>query len=88
MFSDLLGQTERATYHIFGQRIVVMGVVKTGKVSVGMKATINGKNTEVLSIEASNKKLETVEKGQHCGLIIKGIKEEDIEIGQEIQFNL
>lgn len=73
-------------FNIAGKGVVVVGIVKSGEISEGMWGDIEGIKIRVLGIEFFNKKVVAVREGQNCGLLLEGVKKEDIKKGQVIYF--
>lgn len=73
---------------IEGRGCVVTGKIEQGTVTVGMKVEILGLGdileSVVTSVEAFNKQLEFGEAGQNVGLLLRGIKSEQVERGQVV----
>ena len=57
-------------FSIMGIGTVVTGKLTEGFLRKGMKTTINGKQSEVLAIEAQNKSLESLATGAIAGLLL------------------
>ena len=74
-------------FKIPGRRVVVTGIVKKGEISIGMWGDINGIKVRVLDIEAFAKRLTVAKEGERVGLLLDGIKNEDIQANQEIIFS-
>ena len=64
-------------FKIPGRGMVVTGRVQNGEIRPGMKGTINGKNVEIVSIQAYNVELSVAKEGESCGLLLRGLYEED-----------
>ena len=73
-------------FNIPARGTVVSGKVQKGEIFVGMYGDIVSIRTRVLSIEAFNKKLSSAKEGQNCGLLLEGVKKENIKRGQRIYF--
>jgi len=73
-------------HQIVGRGTVATGKIDQGVVKVGDKVEILGlgdlKETTVTSVEAFNKQLEKGEAGQNVGLLLRGVKGDDIQRGQ------
>ncbi len=78
-------QTEDV-FSIMGRGIVVTGKLSNGFVKKGMKAIINGKQSEILSIEAHNQSLESLTTGTPAGLLLSNIEKNDIQKGNNYYF--
>lgn len=63
------------------------GQVKQGKIRVGMQAEINGKTLEISNLQVGEEIKGEAKEGQKCGFtfVCKGIKEEEIKKGQELE---
>jgi elongation factor Tu len=75
-------------HNIEGRGCVVTGKIEQGTISVGTKVEILGLGdvleTVVTSVEAFNSQLEFGEAGQNVGLLLRGIKSEQVERGQVV----
>lgn len=73
-------------HQIVGRGTVATGKIDQGIIKVGQKVEILGlgdmQETTVTSVEAFNKQLEQGEAGQSVGLLLRGVKDEDIQRGQ------
>lgn len=73
-------------YKIEGRGTVVTGRIEQGVISPGMKVEILGlgelKETVVTSVEQFNKQLEKGEAGQSVGLLLRGVKSDEVQRGQ------
>ena len=73
-------------FSIAGRGTIVTGAVKEGEISVGMAGHIGGLKTKIIAIEIFQKTLATVKEGDNCGLLLEGIKKEDVKKGEIIIF--
>jgi elongation factor Tu len=74
-------------FTIAGRGTVVTGLVQEGTITPGMKGILsNGRETNVVTIESFQKMLQSAEQGQNCGLLLKGVKKEDITTKTLITF--
>lgn len=75
-------------HSIEGRGCVVTGKIEQGKVTVGTKVEILGLSetldTVVTSVEAFNQQLEFGEAGQNVGLLLRGIKADQVSRGQVV----
>lgn len=75
-------------YKIAGRGTVATGRIDSGRIKVGTKVQIVGLNqdeeTTVTSIETFNKFQDDAQAGDNVGLLLRGVKYEDIERGQVI----
>lgn len=75
-------------HNIEGRGCVVTGKIEQGTVTVGTKVEILGLGdileSVVTSVEAFNKQLEFGEAGQNVGLLLRGIKADQVERGQVV----
>jgi len=73
-------------FSIEGRGTVVTGRVERGKVTVGEEVEIVGiKDTEkttVTGVEMFNKQLDAAQAGDNAGILLRGVKKEDIHRGQ------
>ena len=69
-----------------GRGTVVTGKLTDGLLRKGMKTSINGKQSEVLAIEAQNKSLETLTTGSVAGLLLSNVDKNDIQRGNSYFF--
>lgn len=73
---------------IEGRGCVVTGKIEQGRISVGTKVEILGLGdvleSVVTDVEAFNKQLEFGEAGQNVGLLLRGIKSEQVSRGQVV----
>lgn len=74
-------------FTITGRGTVVTGRVERGKLNINDDVEILGikeksQNTTVTGIEMFRKQLDYAEAGDNCGLLLRGIKREDVERGQ------
>jgi elongation factor Tu len=73
---------------IEGRGCVVTGKIEQGRVAVGTKVEILGLaetlDTVVTSVEAFNKQLEFGEAGQNVGLLLRGVKADQVSRGQVV----
>ena len=73
-------------FSIMGRGIVVTGQLSSGFIKKGMKTVINGKQSEILSIESKNQSLESLNAGTPAGLLLSNIKKDDIVKGNILSF--
>ena len=66
-------------FQIPGQGTVVTGVVKMGVIKKGMKANINGIETEITKIQRNYQDVEEANVDESCGLLLRGISKEDLK---------
>ena len=66
-------------FSIAGRGIVITGKLTNGFLTKGMKAIINGKQSEILSIESHNQLLESLTTGTPAGLLLSNIEKNDIQ---------
>ena len=75
-------------FSISGRGTVVTGRIETGKISIGSEIEIVGfgptRKTTVTGVEMFNKDLNDAQAGDNVGLLLRGIKKEDVERGQVI----
>ena len=73
-------------FSISGRGTVVTGRVERGTLNVGEEIEIIGfkdtTKTTVTGIEMFRKELDTAEAGDNCGVLLRGIKKDDVERGQ------
>jgi elongation factor Tu len=73
-------------FSISGRGTVVTGRVEQGKVKIGEEIEIVGfkdtVKTTVTGVEMFNKELQQGEAGDNVGLLLRGVKKEDVERGQ------
>ncbi len=73
-------------FHIEGRGTVVTGRVERGKVKVGEEVEIVGiratQKTAVTGVEMFNKSLDEGLAGDNVGLLLRGLKKDDVERGQ------
>ena len=73
-------------FSIEGRGTVVTGRIEKGKVKVGEEVEIIGikdtMKTTVTGIEMFNKSLQTADAGDNAGLLLRGVKKEDLHRGQ------
>lgn len=85
MISQATFQVENVFY-IQGRGIVVVGKLTNGIAKKGMKGVINGKQSEITSIEAENKSLESITTGMSAGLLLSNINKDDVQKGNTYSF--
>lgn len=85
MISQTTFQVEDV-FSIEGRGIVVVGKLIDGIARKGMKAVINGKQSEITSIEAENKSLESITIGMPAGLLLSNINKDDVQKGSAYHF--
>jgi elongation factor Tu len=79
-------------FSISGRGTVVTGRVESGKIVVGTEVSIVGldenikdvKKTTVTGVEMFKKLLDSGEAGDNCGLLLRGVKRDDVKRGQVI----
>lgn len=59
-------------FEIVGRGLIITGVVLTGIVKKQMKTTVNGKQIEVVGIEAFRKTLDEAKPNDEVGLLVSG----------------
>jgi elongation factor Tu len=74
-------------FSISGRGTVVTGKIDRGTINLGDEVEIVGikdesTKTTITGIEMFRKEMESAEAGDNCGLLIRGIKKEDVERGQ------
>ena len=73
-------------YQIVGRGTVVTGKIEQGVITPGTKVEILGlgdlRETVVTSVEQFNKQLEKGEAGQSVGLLLRGVKSDEVGRGQ------
>ena len=73
-------------FSISGRGTVVTGRVERGTLTIGEEVEIVGfkptTKTTVTGIEMFRKELDKAEAGDNCGVLLRGIKKEDVERGQ------
>lgn len=70
-------------FSITGRGTIIVGTLKEGTIRKGMKTNINGKETEILSIEQFHKTIDTLwERGSKAGLLLSNIDKKDISRGE------
>jgi elongation factor Tu len=76
------------TFSISGRGTVVTGRVETGKVKVGEEVEIVGLHktikTTVTGLEMFHKSLPTCEAGDNAGVLVRGLKRDDVVRGQVV----
>ncbi|MCB9493338.1 MAG: elongation factor Tu [Epsilonproteobacteria bacterium] len=75
-------------FSISGRGTVVTGRIESGKIAVSNEVEIVGikdtTKTTVTGVEMFNKEMKEAEAGENVGLLLRGIKKEDVERGQVI----
>ena len=73
-------------FSISGRGTVVTGRIEKGTIKVGETVEIVGfgdtKTTTVTGVEMFRKEMEQGQAGDNCGILLRGIKKEDVESGQ------
>ncbi|MDC7243013.1 MAG: elongation factor Tu [Sphaerochaetaceae bacterium] len=73
-------------FSIAGRGTVVTGRIEKGTIKVGEEIEIVGmkdtQTTTVTGVEMFRKEMEQGEAGDNCGILLRGIKKEDVERGQ------
>ncbi|OJI08397.1 hypothetical protein BK005_00825 [bacterium CG10_37_50] len=85
MRNQVTFQTEDI-FSIMGRGTVVTGKLIDGFLRKGMKTNINGKQSEILAIEAQNKSLESLTTGMVAGLLLSNVNKNDIQKGNSYFF--
>ncbi len=85
MTSQAMFQAEDV-FSIAGRGTVVAGKLIRGVARKGMKSVINGKQSEILAIEAQNQSLEFITTGMPAGLLLSNIEKNDIQRGNTYYF--
>ena len=72
-------------------RVILHGVVTSGRIEPGMLGEVNGKEYMIESIEVRNQRIDYLLEGEEGDLIIKGMKaakieEDDFSPGQILTF--
>ena len=73
-------------YNIKGVGIVAVGQVTEGSLVPGQKTFINGKQTEIKSMEAGHKQIFFASTGQSIGINLRGISKGDVRPGMALNF--
>ena len=73
-------------YNIRGVGIVVAGRIIQGTLEPGQTGIVNGKNTEVKTIEAHHKRLTEAKTGENVGVLLSNVTKQDFQKGMEIEF--
>jgi len=73
-------------FSITGVGTIATGKMIQGSLRKGMKCIINGKQSEILSIEAKNETIETLTTGVSAGLLLSNVNKADIKIGDIYNF--
>jgi len=73
-------------FAIEGLGTIASGKVTDGVLRKGMKAIINGKESQINSVEASQQTLESAPIGASCAIRLSNIKKQDIQIGATYSF--
>ncbi|MBU4421724.1 hypothetical protein KKB41_02050 [Patescibacteria group bacterium] len=73
-------------FSIVGRGTIVVGKLIEGVARKGMKGVINGKQSEILAIEAQNQSLESITTGMSAGLLLSNIEKDDIQKGNTYRF--
>lgn len=72
-------------FHIEGRGVVATGTVESGEVHVGDKVYISGNGKSlyatVTGIEMFRKLLDQAEEGDNCGVLLRGVTEDEVEEG-------
>lgn len=75
-------------FTITGRGTVVTGKVERGKLAINSEVEILGlraaQKTTVTGIEMFHKQMDEAWAGENCGLLLRGIKREDVERGQVV----
>lgn len=85
MIDQTAFQVEDA-FSITGRGTVVTGKLIKGIARKGMKSVINGKQSEILAIEAQNQSFESIATGMSAGLLLSNIEKDDIQRGNSYYF--
>lgn len=73
-------------FYIDGRGTVAVGKLIEGTARKGMKSIVNGKQSEILTIESQNKNLESLTTGVPAGFLLSNIKKDDIQKGNTYYF--
>lgn len=68
-------------FSIQGRGTVIIGKLTDGLLRKGMKAVVNGKQTEVTEIEINNQSVDTLSVGNPAGVLLKDLEKSDIQKG-------
>ncbi len=68
-------------FSIQGRGTVVVGKLTDGLLRKGMKATVNGKQTEVMEIEINNQSIDSLAVGTPAGVLLSNLEKTDITKG-------
>lgn len=78
-------------FHITGRGVVATGRVESGEIEVGDEVYISGNGTSLVSvvigIEMFRKLLDRAEEGDNCGLLLRGVSEDELSSGMVISSN-
>jgi len=73
-------------FSISGRGTIVVGKLTEGIAKKGMRGIVNGKQSEILEIEAQHQSLESLTTGIPAGLLLSNIEKSDIQKGNEYRF--
>ena len=73
-------------FSLEGLGTILAGKLTGGVLKKGMKATINGKVSEILKIESQKQSVELLNTGVPAGLFLNNISKDDIQKGSEYYF--
>lgn len=65
-------------FSIKGRGVVVTGQLQSGTLFPGMKATVNGKPTQVADIETFRKKIDNLQPGINAGIMLPNLERNDL----------
>jgi elongation factor Tu len=68
-------------FQIEGRGTVATGELTSGLLKRGMKAVVNGKQTEVMELETFNKKIDLLEVGIAAGVLLSNLEKTDVSKG-------
>jgi translation elongation factor EF-Tu-like GTPase len=85
MIDRIIFQVENI-FSIEGRGTVVVGELIEGIARKGIKTIINGKQSEILTIESHNKSLESLTTGVPAALLLSNIKKDDVQKGNTYHF--
>lgn len=73
-------------FDIKGVGIVLVGRILSGTLMPGQMAVVNGKTSEIKSIEAHHQQLAFAPAGTNVGMCLKGINKADLQKGMILDF--
>ena len=68
-------------FSIQGRGTVVAGKLTDGLLKKGMRAIVNGKQTEVTGIETNNQSVDSLTAGTPAGVLLRNLEKSDIPKG-------